>query len=127
MSEEDVRKAFSYYAKRSLINKTRSMRAKEQHQVSEIPLVEEAIGKLVLDKSQSLVFLSPDQINQFEDYIENEQLAFIISQLTDRQKQIFYYKYIEGYTEQEIADKFHVGRTAISNQHRKVLNKIWKS
>ncbi|KRK18423.1 hypothetical protein FD22_GL000498 [Loigolactobacillus coryniformis subsp. coryniformis KCTC 3167 = DSM 20001] len=47
-----------------------------------------------------------------------------VARLTDLQKKLLYYKYVEQLSDKAIGQIFHVSSQAISKQHRKVLSKI---
>ncbi|WP_238595644.1 hypothetical protein [Loigolactobacillus backii] len=44
--------------------------------------------------------------------------------MTDPQKKLLYYKYVEQLSDKAIGQILHVSSQAISKQHRKVLSKI---
>ncbi|MFD0896576.1 sigma factor-like helix-turn-helix DNA-binding protein [Loigolactobacillus binensis] len=124
MSDQDVKQAFSHYAKLSLVNRTRSLYSQEQHQVPKVPLNEETVEYPIDEGPPIIKLLTADQAVHFEEYLINERLIIAIARLTDAQKKLLYYKYIEQLSDKTIGQILHVSSQAISKQHRKVLSKI---
>lgn len=124
MSDQDVKQAFSHYAKLSLINKTHSLYSQEQHQVPQVPLNEETVEYPIEEGPPIIKLLTAEQATHLEEYFINERLTMSVARLTDLQKKLLYYKYVEQLSDKAIGQIFHVSSQAISKQHRKVLNKI---
>ena len=81
-------------------------------------------------KSNNLVNLN-DKIytyNLFDNFVNidkyNNEFAYVIDELSQREKDILnlYYKY--KFTEQEIGDRLHISKQAISKRKKKALNKL---
>lgn len=90
MSDQDVKQAFSHYAKLSLVNKTRSLYTQEQHNVPEVPLNEETLEYLIDEALPSVSLIRAEQAEHLEEYFINEKLVISISRLTDSQKKLLY-------------------------------------
>lgn len=63
---------------------------------------------------------------KLEDFIEEKEVYFAISKLTENQKKILYLSYVKNLKEQEIASKLGVSQQAISKQKSLSLKKIRK-
>ena len=124
MSDQDVKQAFSHYAKLSLVNKTRSFYSQEQHQVPQMSLNEETVEYPIEERPPIVKLLTAEQAVHLEEYFVNERLIMSVARLTDLQKKLLYYKYVEQLSDKAIGQIFHVSSQAISKQHRKVLSKI---
>lgn len=124
MSDQDVKQAFSHYAKLSLVNKTRSLYSQEQHQVPQMSLNEETVEYPIEERPPIVKLLTAEQAVHLEEYFVNERLIMSVDRLTDLQKKLLYYKYVEQLSDKAIGQIFHVSSQAISKQHRKVLSKI---
>ncbi|ATO43031.1 MULTISPECIES: sigma-70 family RNA polymerase sigma factor [Lactobacillaceae] len=124
MSDQDVKQAFSHYAKLSLVNKTRSLYSQEQHQVPQMSLNEETVEYPIEERPPIVKLLTAEQAVHLEEYFVNERLIMSVARLTDLQKKLLYYKYVEQLSDKAIGQIFHVSSQAISKQHRKVLSKI---
>lgn len=124
MSDQDVKQAFSHYAKLSLVNKTRSIYTQEQHQVPKVPLNEETAEYPINEGPPTIKLITAEQAIHLEEYLINERLIIAIARLTDAQKKLLYYKYVEQLSDKAIGQILHVSSQAISKQHRKVLSKI---
>ena len=124
MSDQDVKQAFSHYAKLSLVNKTRSLYSQEQHQVPQMSLNEETVEYPIEERPPIFKLLTAEQAVHLEEYFVNERLIMSVARLTDLQKKLLYYKYVEQLSDKAIGQIFHVSSQAISKQHRKVLSKI---
>ncbi|RRG04999.1 MAG: sigma-70 family RNA polymerase sigma factor [Lactobacillus sp.] len=124
MSDQDVKQAFSHYAKLALVNKTRSLYAQAQQQVLKIILNEKTVEYPIDEEPPIIKLITAEQAVHLEEYFIDERLAISISKLTVFQKKLLYYKYVEQLSDKVIGQIFHVSGQAISKQHRKVLSKI---
>ena len=124
MSDQDVKQAFSHYAKLSLVNRTRSLYSQDQRQVLKVPLNEETVEYPIDDGPPIIKLLTEKQAIHFEEYLVNERLIIAISRLTDAQKKLLDYTYVERLSDKAIGQILHVSSQAISKRHRKVLSKI---
>lgn len=91
MSDQDVKQAFSHYAKLSLVNKTHSLYSQGQHQVSKIPLNEETVEYPIDDSPPIIKLITAEQATHLEEYFINERLIVAISKLNESQKKLLYY------------------------------------
>lgn len=108
MSDQDVKQAFSHYAKLSLVNKTRSLYVEEQHKVPEVPLNEETLEYLIDEMLPGVKLIKAEQAAHLEEYFINERLVISIARLTDPQKKLLYYKYVEQLSDKAIGQILHV-------------------
>lgn len=65
-------------------------------------------------------------VNKMNELVEEKDrlIEFIYGIENSELRQIFIYKYIDGLTWKEIADKMNYGVTAIRNKHRGYINKL---
>lgn len=70
--------------------------------------------------------LPPDPLisNQLEDHIQNPKLHRSVSKLTNRQKEVLYYSFVEEWTDTRIAQKLGVSQQAVTKTRQNALRKI---
>lgn len=57
----------------------------------------------------------------YDDYYD---LNALFDNLTDNEKQIIIYKYIEGYSQQEIADMLNISQSSVSRNEKECIRKM---
>ncbi|KRK66739.1 hypothetical protein FC16_GL001221 [Loigolactobacillus coryniformis subsp. torquens DSM 20004 = KCTC 3535] len=87
-------------------------------------LNEETVEYPIEERPPIVKLLTAEQAVHLEEYFVNERLIMSVARLTDLQKKLLYYKYVEQLSDKAIGQIFHVSSQAISKQHRKVLSKI---
>ncbi|MGC5455854.1 sigma-70 family RNA polymerase sigma factor [Enterococcus faecium] len=115
---------FIRYIQKTLLHEKLNYVRNNKKRRSEILIEDEFLHSISSCEKTLLEDIKLEDINHFEDYIENNKLANSLTSLTDVEKFILFKRYVRGNNDTEIAKEFNVTSQAISKRRRNILNKI---
>lgn len=102
--------------KPALIKKKENLILGEQNEMSQ--------SKVSSDEEWIEGLIKPRSYKNIELYFNKEELFQSARTLTDRQKYVLYYLYVEGLSEKEISLRLQVTKQNINNIKRTALSKL---
>lgn len=117
-------KKLIYYESRRFDKKRREFENK-QPVILNAPIEEDiTMMDTIADENSEPHFQLALRASTIEGVIRDNLLIDAIRRLTDRQREILYYRYVLNWNDTMIAKKYNVSQQAISKSHKKALQKM---